>query len=283
MSGRHSFSRWTLTAALAAVLVMALAAPGAAQHRARLAKDVADQLATPSRVSMKVIVESTMTTQDLAARHGLRVKKQLEGGVVLEGTPAQFDALANDADVAQISGDNEVKADASLLAQEVGADQVWNGFGGVSGVNGRGIVIAMIDSGIGAHKALNNRVLKAVDFTGTNTDDKFGHGTHLANLIAGRDLALDGLGQSYGGVAPGARLISLKVLNEDGSGDTSDVIAAIEWAIKYRDLKHIRIVTLALGHPVFESYKTDRVSLWPRNQSRHRRAWWSHLGSFVQP
>ena len=67
----------------------------------------------------------------------------------------------------------------------------------------------------------------AFDFTGgRHGDDEYGHGTHVAGIIAG-----DGGGQ-YAGLAPGSHVVSLRVLGPDGSGDTSDVIRAIDWAIE---------------------------------------------------
>ena len=61
-------------------------------------------------------------------------------------------------------------------------------------------------------------------------------------------------------MAPEARIISLKVLQADGSGRTSDVIAALDWVRQNRDRFNIRIVNLSLGHPVFESYEDDPLA-----------------------
>ena len=65
-----------------------------------------------------------------------------------------------------------------------------------------------------------------MDFTGSNGtgEDELGHGTHVAGLVAGNSA-------EFKGVAPGAWLVSLKVLGADGSGRTSDVINAIDYAI----------------------------------------------------
>jgi serine protease AprX len=58
-------------------------------------------------------------------------------------------------------------------------------------------------------------------------------------------------------VAYGAKLLSLRVLGQTGTGRTSDVIAALNWCIRYKNTFNIRVINLSLGHPVFESYKTD--------------------------
>src|SRR5204863_9853370 len=58
-------------------------------------------------------------------------------------------------------------------------------------------------------------------------------------------------------MAQGAWIVNLKALGADGSGRTSDVIAAIDWAIKYRQTFNIRVINLSIGHPVLESYLDD--------------------------
>ena len=68
---------------------------------------------------------------------------------------------------------------------------------------------------------------------------------------------IGGAGDGFRGVAPGANLVSLKVLRADGSGRTSDVIAAIDWAIDNRAQYGLRIINLSLGRPVFDSYRDD--------------------------
>src|SRR2546428_6102417 len=61
----------------------------------------------------------------------------------------------------------------------------------------------------------------------------------------------------FRGVAPGANLISLRVIGANGTGNTSDVIAAIQWAIKNKSRYNIRLINLSLGHAVEESYRDD--------------------------
>ena len=84
-----------------------------------------------------------------------------------------------------------------------------------------------------------------------NARDGYGHGTHVAGIIA--ESRRDG----YGGMAPGAWIANLRVLGADGSGKTDAVIDAIDWAIQNRQRYNIRIINLSLGHPVFESYLDD--------------------------
>src|SRR5262249_34104016 len=99
---------------------------------------------------------------------------------------------------------------------------------------GAGVGIAIIDSGFRATREFDTRITAFYDFTGgygpvaTAPSDGFGHGTHVAALAAANGVFSGGW---LRGVAPGARLIGLKVLGDDGSGQTSDVISAIEFAI----------------------------------------------------
>ena len=125
---------------------------------------------------------------------------------------------------------------------------------------GDGIGVAIVDSGIAPVSELSSRVAAFYDFANgkpglaTGLVDGYGHGTHIAGLVAGSG-ALSG-GQ-YAGVAPNARLIGLRVLNNEGTGSTSDVIAAINFAIVNKKSLGIDILNLSLGHPIFEAAATD--------------------------
>ena len=115
----------------------------------------------------------------------------------------------------------------------------------------------MIDSGIDTrHAALKRRVLVTRDFTGGDGMDRFGHGTHVAAIIAGRaGRTADTRDQR--GIAPGAYLLNLRVLGDDGSGSASDVIEAIDWTIEHRHEYNVRIINLSLGAPVMQPYRDD--------------------------
>ncbi len=105
------------------------------------------------------------------------------------------------------------------------------------------------------------------DFTATDTPgvwlselptDDFGHGTHVAGIIAGNGF------DTYGtrtGVAPRAKLVALKVLDQNGHGYVSDVIAAIDYAIAIKDTYNIRVINLSVATGVFESFTTDPLAL----------------------
>jgi serine protease AprX len=121
--------------------------------------------------------------------------------------------------------------------------------------------VAILDSGIATHTALDTRVVARVNLVTDEpgvTGDPFGHGTHLAGTIAGNRTAATWVTPAFaGGSAPSARLIDVRVLGSRGSGRTSDVIAGIDWVIANRLAYNIRVINLSLGHPVTEPSATD--------------------------
>ena len=257
MNGRMTMLRRALAAVITAAALVALAMPASAQHRARLSSDLAAELGSPTRAAVPVIVKGDAAAlQALAGRHGLRVRKVLEAGVVLEGSAGQLDAAAADPAFAHMSLDAEVRGQMAVTREAIGATLVYGNFVRPRGYTGRNVGIAVIDSGIDpAYQGLDRRLIVSKDFTGTGVDDGFGHGTHIVDLIAGADH-----GGNFGGVAPDARIVSLKVLQADGSGRTSDVLAALEWLRANHRRYQVRIVNISLGHPVFESYEDDPLA-----------------------
>ena len=181
----------------------------------------------------------------LAERHGLKVTRQLSQGGALEVTAEQLEALSRDSEVAHVSQDAIVESSMAVETTSIGADQVWEGFGGFGRITGEGIGVAIIDSEISHHPELGNRVVVSVDFVDPKGggEDGYGHGTHVAGLVAG--------------VAPGAHLINVRVLNDEGWGHASDVITGIDWVVENKDQFSIRVVNLSLGAGVGESYRTD--------------------------
>lgn len=133
-------------------------------------------------------------------------------------------------------------------------------------LDGTGLGVAVIDSGVYNHDDLQtadgsaSRIVYAESFVPNDpsTDDAYGHGTHVAGIIAGngRD-SQSGYSQPYIGLAPNANIINLRVLDGTGSGADSQVIAAIGRAIQLKDTYNIRVINLSLGRGVEESYALD--------------------------
>jgi serine protease AprX len=171
--------------------------------------------------------------------------------------------LAGNPLVARLSFDRPVVGALDRTAPTVGATSVREALG----YDGAGVGVAVIDSGITPwHDDLADangsaqRVDRFVDFVGGRAIpyDDYGHGTHVAGIIAGN--GFDSSGHRTG-IAPGARLTVLKVLDEAGQGRISTVIAAIGYVLLFRDLTNIRVVNLSVATGVYESYRTDPLTL----------------------
>src|SRR3954469_4080958 len=219
-----------VAAACACVSLIGAPAVAEAAHSARLSADLTDHLSVGSQ-AIRVIVHGTRAEVDaLAARYNLRIVKYLQSGAVFLVNAGQLVAMRQDGSQDHLSGDVRIQSSVSVAdAESIGADQAWAGSDDVKAQSGKGITVAVIDSGINtAHNAFaKGRVLATKDFTGGDGQDHYGHGTHVAAIIAGQ--AGRTLEQKdYRGIAPGAYLLNLRVLGDDGSGDESDVIEAID-------------------------------------------------------
>ena len=233
-------------------------------HRAHLSLDLLRHEAKRSRVQERVIISGSQhEVSDIANRHHLRIVKWLAEGAVLEANSAEVTDLATDELIDALSGDPVVSVGMSVSNQATGADQSQVGtsgllgIGGIAGVTGQGIGVAVIDSGITPHPALAKKIIANVSLVTGDAlvADAYGHGTHVAGIIAGSATSVTPLYQ--GGVAPGVQLVNVRVLGADGTGYTSDVIVGIDWAIANRARYNIRVINLSLGHPVTESAVTD--------------------------
>jgi len=130
-------------------------------------------------------------------------------------------------------------------------DKIWD-----QGINGKGVGIAIIDTGIAPHPDLADRIVGFKDFVNgyDRPYDDQGHGTHCAGIAAGS--GADGKGK-YIGAAPGANLVGVKVMNSSGSGKTSDIIRGIQWAIENKDKYNIKVINLSLGGRIQGPHQQD--------------------------
>ena len=189
------------------------------------------------------------------------VGRRLAGGQVADVPDTALGALARLPGVAGVSLDRRVHGTMERTGATVGATWVQDSLG----LDGTGVGIAVIDSGVANwHDDLgSSRVTRFVDFVNFQTAayDDYGHGTHVAGIIAG-----DGhdSGGRRRGVAPGATLLVEKVLDASGQGYISNVIAAIDYAIANKDALHLRVINLSVAAGVYESYETDPLTLAAR-------------------
>jgi serine protease AprX len=191
-------------------------------------------------------------------------------GQLVQLPNGQLRKLANNPCVAAIHYDRKTGGEMNYVGIVEGARQVQQ----LLGYDGAGVGVAIIDSGItGWHDDLTysgynpkvkvvggQRVVKFVDFVNGRTAkyDDNGHGTHVAGIIAGN--GFDTLG-ARAGIAPGADIVSLKVLDANGGGYISNVIAALDWVVANHTYYNIRVVNLSVGAAVSESYLTDPLTL----------------------
>jgi subtilisin family serine protease len=133
--------------------------------------------------------------------------------------------------------DRKVDATLDRSTGQVGADRAWD-----SGYDGKGTKVAVLDTGVDAeHPDLRGRVTATENFTDSATaGDRQGHGTHTISTVGGSGAASGGKNK---GVAPGAELISGKVLDDSGSGAASWIIAGMEWAVG----QQADVVSMSLG------------------------------------
>src|SRR4051794_2862880 len=131
----------------------------------------------------------------------------------------------------------------------IGLDQVPNKY------QGDGVTVASIDTGVTPTLNLGPRLLARVDLTAERDGlDRFGHGTHMAGVIAGDGTTTFG---AYEGSAPEARLVSVKVAGWDGATDVSTVIAGLQWVVSNRARFGIRVVNLSWGTDATQGYGVD--------------------------
>ena len=261
-------SRLLKLAAIVALIAGSTFGVGGQRHRASVSSDLLSFEGRRTTARTRVIVRgSRAQIQSMAARHGLAVARWMGDGAVVLADSRQVTNLAADSANGVLSGDAPVATFMDVSTKATAADQVQAGqrglllgLGAIPGLNGSGVTVAVVDTGIAYHPALYQKVIANVSMvTGDpSTSDAHGHGTHIAGIIAGASSASSGVTSLYrGGIAPGVKLVNVRVLGKDGTGWTSDVIAGIEWVIENRDKYKIRAMNLSLGHPVTEPSTTD--------------------------
>ncbi|MEX1129671.1 MAG: S8 family peptidase [Vicinamibacterales bacterium] len=169
--------------------------------------------------------------------------------------------LAARPEVRRLTLDRPVAGTMERTGAAVGATWVNDALG----YDGTGVGVAIIDSGVANwHDDLGSqRVSHFVDFVSDLPvpHDGYGHGTHVAGIIAGS--GYDSAGARRG-IAPGATLVVLRVLDEGGEGHISNVIAAIDYAVEHRAAFNIRVINLSVASGVYESFTTDPLTLAAR-------------------
>mgnify|MGYP001091118920 FL=1 len=164
--------------------------------------------------------------------------------------------LTADPDVDFISYDSKVFAVMDEARKTIGADYSLN-----TRYTGKGVTVAIIDTGIAPHADLiypSNRIIGFKDFVNNHTKfyDDNGHGTHCAGILAGSGYSSKG---RYKGIAPETNILSIKVLDEKGNGNTSDILSTVQWIIENKEVYKTKIINFSLG--AIAQYKERRDPL----------------------
>ena len=134
-----------------------------------------------------------------------------------------------------------------VFLQQTGATRL-----AAAGDRGRGVTVAVLDTGIDNLPDFSGRLIGGVDLTGGNNpfQDSYGHGTFVAGLIAGNGASSGG---QYSGEAPGANLVSIKVAGANGTTDLARLILGLQWAVDNRAAYGIKVLNMSLGYQPTES------------------------------
>jgi serine protease AprX len=256
--------------AIAAVTLSAFLVLGQSAAWAKGKKSDDLNLEKMGSASVDVIVQYKSDESKGATKakgRGANIKHQFNAIKALAmSIPAdQLNALADeDSDIAFVSPDRAVSGEGvSDYYGAINADLTRS-----TGYDGTGITVAVIDSGISKTADIEtggpgSRLRYSQDFTGSGTtNDEYGHGSHVAGLIGGTGKGSQCLlcFTTYYGVADDVDFLNLKVLDKNGVGKDSNIIAAIQTAINLKSKYNVRIINLSLGRPVYESYKTDPLT-----------------------
>jgi serine protease AprX len=248
---------------LGAVLVAVLPSHGSAPSNVDPAL-IRQARSAPDSTLPVIVRERTPGTND-AEREilalGGSVKRELPivGSFAASVPAASLTDLAATGSVQQVWGDAHLTSDILDLKKydTWAANTIWRAAIGLDKVKqtGSGVTVALLDTGISQTPDLGTRVLARVDLTPDHDGlDHFGHGTHMAGIIAGNGSQSGG---AYKGVAPAANLVSVKVSSWDGSTDVSVVIAGLQWVIANKATYNIKVLNLSYGTDSTQSYKLD--------------------------
>src|SRR5216683_1944079 len=248
------------------VLVLLTASWSAAQS-SKLSQDLR---APPSGAAVSVLVQyyNPPTSTDLSVAKGVGAGngKGLALVKAYRWTMSRgqlSNLISKDSNIKYISLDRSLQGAMNNAVPAVGADIAHN-----MGYDGTGVGVAVIDSGVnpvwdltqaGATKVSRVVYNQNFDASDNTTNDLYGHGTHVAGIIAGNggSSTCGNCDVTFRGIAPNANIVNLRVLDRNGSATDSTVIAAIQQAVALKSLYNIRVINLSLGRGIFESYTLD--------------------------
>lgn len=210
----------------------------------------------------------------LEQKYGAVVTAKLDliNGVAAEITPSQLEKMLKDGKqdvnvyldqkrtLLPIVSDEPgsrgpIDAKLNTAMPTLGVDKLWE-----QGYTGKGVTIAIVDTGIYPHPDFEGRIVGFRDEINQRTEayDDQGHGTHVAGDAAGTGKASDG---KFKGPAFDANLVGIKVLDENGSGYDSGIISGIQWMVENKDALNIRVFNMSLGGTIGSPYQEDPLAM----------------------
>ncbi|MDP3487123.1 MAG: S8 family peptidase, partial [Bacillota bacterium] len=180
----------------------------------------------------------------------VKLLSNLDMGIA-ELTEHQISQLENQRCISCVVRDRRVHALVDKAGTTVGSRIVNK-----TGLTGRGVTVAIIDTGIARHPDLAGRIVGFKDLVQRSRRpyDNNGHGTHVAGIVAGSGRVSQ---NRYAGIAPGVKLVGVKVLDRNGSGMLSTVLMGLDWCLANKDRYNIRIVNMSLGAPALTPHAID--------------------------
>jgi len=257
---RKTWGKARFGVGLLAFLSLLLATPA---HAGELAPDLTRLLAGGGQANTRVIVQTVgrptaLLLQLVGLRGGrlLATFDSIDGFVVTLPLPLA-PVIAALPGVERISLDLPVGGAADLTSAATGAGAARE----ETGLSGAGVGVAILDTGVARHPDLvtpTQRIVGWVDLVNGKTTpyDDSGHGTHIAGIIAGNGASAGGV-RDLRGIAPGANIVGVKVLDAQMKGYASTVIQGLDYCAKNKDRYNIRVVNLSMGQLIRESYRTD--------------------------
>jgi len=258
---------WGAVLALAAIWpALATAAPGQSRKQDR-ALEASASSGQPQDVIVRAQPGKQASVKNKVGRHTSHYSAHDQiNAVSARLSRQQINELAADPDVAGISVDADINASGgttSTYSSDVIGD-VKQTLGLGNWFTGSSLTVAVIDSGVASSMDFDSRILAQYVFANGRPGvfslpyDDYGHGTHVAGLIGSNGSSSN---NRYAGIAPGVKLLALKVLDRRGTGKTSDVINALDFAVANKTRYGIKVINLSLGHPIYESAATDPLVL----------------------
>jgi serine protease AprX len=256
---------------VATLAVLMVAAAGGTVPRAALSRPDAT-------ASVQIIVQKRAgagLAPELAVRRlGGQVTRALPivAGFAATVPAAAAGSLAGLPGVRAVTPDDRVRVQGtassgirSVYPKVVKADAAWQ-----RGVTGSGVTVAVLDTGVAPNLPdlagrlvpvtddLSGQVTPCKNLSGElDCNDRYGHGTFIAGLVAGNGASSGG---KWKGVAPGARVLSVKAAGADGSADVSNILAAIQWVVSFKDRYNIRVLNLSLGTDSRQDWRVDPLN-----------------------